>query len=63
MFKSALLVGWYRRAPWSDVELAQKLSHHLEEPRAAIETNVRELLANLGAPGRLFLEERDGQAS
>ena len=56
-------MGWYRRAPWSDVELAQKLSHHLEEPRAAIETNVRELLANLGAPGRLFLEERDGQAS
>jgi len=49
-----LIIGWYRRAPWNDSELAEKLSELEPHLRYA---NVRELLATLGEPGRRVLEK------
>lgn len=55
---SALVVGWYRRAPWSDVELVEQLSKVIE---GRIYTRglstMSELLENLGDAGRHALEE------
>lgn len=55
---SALVVGWYRRAPWTDVELVKELSRCLEGGFSSIEKSVRALLEGLGhAGGRHVLEE------
>ena len=56
---SALIVGWYRRAPWSDVELVDQLRRCIEEDSSTIESEptIRELLENLGDAGQRVLEE------
>ncbi len=56
--RSALVVGWYRRAPWSDVELAEELMKCISEYKNTTdEPTVYELLKTLGDAGRLVLEE------
>lgn len=55
---SALVVGWYRRAPWNDVELVEQLSKGIKKsPLRNIEPTVRELLESLGDAGRDVLHE------
>jgi hypothetical protein len=54
---SALIVGWYRRGPWSDEELVAHIAnciplYSLENP-----ATIHELLENLGDAGRRVLEE------
>jgi hypothetical protein len=55
----ALVVGWYRHAPWSDVELAEKLSKIIDNKDFLAEEweTGRELLENLGDAGRQVIEE------
>lgn len=54
--ESALVVGWYRRAPWDDVELAEQFGKFYEYD-AEIRPTVRELLENLGNAGARVLQE------
>jgi hypothetical protein len=54
--KAALVVGWYRRAPWTDMELVEHLSK-FARPYSDIGPTVRELLENLGDAGRQVLDE------
>ena len=49
---SALVVGWYRRSPWSDAELVEQLSKSIEGYSSELEPTVRELFENLGDAGR-----------
>lgn len=53
---SAMIVSWYRRAPFSDVELAEKLSELVEQNIYEIELTARALLETLGDAGRHALE-------
>lgn len=48
----ALVVGWYRRSPWSDAELVEQLGKCTEEYSSEIDPTVRELLGNLGDAGQ-----------
>ena len=56
---ASLVLAWYRRCPWSDSELAEKLSktgrHDSFRPTA------REMLPTLGEPGRRVLERWDAE--
>ena len=54
---SALVVGWYRRAPWTDFELARQLGDIIESRRP--EPTIRELLESLGDEGRRVLDEHE----
>lgn len=49
---SALVVGWYRRSPWSDAELIDQLSKCIETRSSEMDPTVRELLENLGGKAR-----------
>lgn len=52
--QAAYVVAWYRRGPWTDDELAAEIGR-----RSAARLNAptaRDLLAQLGAPGRAVLE-------
>lgn len=51
---SALIVGWYRRAPWSDAELVEQI---IETRKLRLGPNFRELLKGLGAPGQRALKD------
>ena len=58
--QSALVIAWYRRAPWSDVELVDHLRRYFEEPSShfgRISQTMLELLENLGEAGQRVLEE------
>jgi hypothetical protein len=57
---SALVVGWYRCAPWNDLELVEQLSKLLAK-HSSYSKKSRELLENLGEPGRHALDEWDRQ--
>ena len=54
---AGFVVGWYRRAPWSDDELAQQLKTYVMTGKSKFSPTVRELLTALGETGRLILEE------
>lgn len=54
---AGFVVGWYRRAPWSDDELAQQLKTFISPRGSEIPPTVHELLRALGETGRLILEE------
>ncbi len=56
---AALVVAWYRRGPWSDPELAKKLSR--VDPYETFHPNAREMLATLGDAGTRVLEGRDAE--
>ena len=56
---ATLVVGWYRRAPWSDAELAESIRRTLASRRDW--PTGREILASLGEAGRRVLEELDGK--
>jgi hypothetical protein len=62
----ALVVGWYRRAPWTDLELVEQLSKVIDRrynrPDNEIPPTVRELLENLGDAGRRVLAEHERTA-
>ena len=51
----ALVVGWYRRAPWSNAELVDLLLKYLGEHSDNIDATVRELLESLGDAGRRLI--------
>jgi hypothetical protein len=53
---SALIVGWYRRAPWSDVELVRQISQ-CGEDHYHISPSYLELLKNLGAAGQSVIKK------
>jgi hypothetical protein len=55
--ESALLVGWYRRGPWSDTELVEQLQQGIDESAPVISAAARNLLKNLGDKGRRVLEK------
>ncbi len=56
---TALVVGWYRRAPWSDAELVEQLSKFIPRPPFSMDSTVHKLLENLGDAGQQLLEETD----
>lgn len=49
--RGALVVGWYRRSPWSDTELIDQLSRSIEIYSSEMDPTARELLENLGGKG------------
>lgn len=55
---AAFIVGWYRRAPWDDRELAAKIDQEAD-PRIRPSFTFRELLATLGDPGQEVLAKWD----
>jgi hypothetical protein len=56
--RAALVVGWYRCAPWTDPELAEQLGKIIEgRPLSVQPPTIRELLENLGDAGRRVLAE------
>lgn len=62
-WQSALIVGWYRYAPWSDVELAERISEATSNLQSLepLSPTVRELLENLGNAGWRVLEKWEGK--
>ena len=52
---AALVVAWYRRAPWSDAELAERVGQVQGE--AKIATTMRDILLSLGEEGQRVLEK------
>jgi len=59
---SALMIlAWYRRIPWNDEELAEKLGK-IGLARHSYLSTTREILATLGEPGRRVLNEWDEKA-
>jgi hypothetical protein len=56
-YYAALIVAWYRRAPWNDTELAEKLRKVGRS--SSFHTTARSMLETLGGPGQLVLEEWD----
>ncbi|MDP6545256.1 MAG: NACHT domain-containing protein [Phycisphaerae bacterium] len=56
---ASLVLAWYRRHPWSDSELAEKLSEI--ESNFHFTATFREMLATLGKAGRRVLEEWDAK--
>ncbi len=55
--EAAIIVGWYRRCPWSDGELAKMIEDYAN--RSGCFTNARKMLADLGSPGAQVLSEWD----
>lgn len=55
---AAIVVGWYRRSPWSDTELVKMIEKHFAH-RGFSSTNAREMLADLGDPGVQVLAKWD----
>jgi hypothetical protein len=54
---AAYVVGWYRRGPWSDVELAKLISKDIMPmPRTRFLTRFA-LLENLGSAGRAVIRD------
>lgn len=58
----ALVVGWYRRGPWGDIELVEQISKLLEQRPSRWSNTIGALLAGLGEPGRRVLDDRERQA-
>jgi len=60
---SKLVIAWYRRAPWSDEELAEKINVIFNTPPLEYQQDtwpiVREILVTLGDVGQRVLEEWD----
>jgi hypothetical protein len=54
---SALIVGWYRRSPWSDDELVEQIGKRIEGRPSSINPIFRKLLKNLGDAGQRVLQE------
>lgn len=54
--RAALLVAWYRRAPWDDPEIAARVAE-LRKYRAPNDQFGDDLLENLGETGRQLLQE------
>ncbi|MGA9773657.1 MAG: hypothetical protein WBV94_31795 [Blastocatellia bacterium] len=54
---AALVIGWYRRAPWSDIELVMQLGKLFRSYSDPIKPTIRELLENLGPAGRQVIDE------
>jgi hypothetical protein len=59
----AVVVGWYRRAPWTDPELVQQLSKIMESGPRPDQPTIRELLENLGDAGRRVPDEHERRTS
>ena len=59
--QAKLVVGWYRGRPWSDSELADKLSSFGVDSDPFFNPNAREMLATLGDAGRRVLEQWDAE--
>lgn len=57
--EAALVLAWYRRSPWTDSELAEKLSK--EDRTELLRLNTREMLATLGKAGRRVFEKWDAK--
>ena len=55
---AALVIGWYRHQPWNDKELAERISLEYKSYGVATGT-AREMLAELGEPGKRVLEKWD----
>ncbi len=53
----ALVVAWYRRSPWSDLELVDRTSKCIEQFLSEINSTVRNLLENLGEAGRRVISD------
>ena len=53
------VLAWYRRSPWDDSELAEKVSE--TGVRATFRPTAREMLATLGEDGRRVLEKWDAK--
>ncbi|MFC1597369.1 hypothetical protein ACFL5Q_05445 [Planctomycetota bacterium] len=52
-----MILAWYRRRPWSDSELAEKVGK--TGRHSSFSPTAREMLATLGDAGRRVLEEWD----
>jgi hypothetical protein len=57
--RGALVVGWYRRAPWTDLELVEQLSKIMMESGPTQPPTIRALLEKLGDAGRRVLDEQE----
>jgi hypothetical protein len=57
MIQSALIVGWYRRAPWSDAELAQQVDKVIDK-YPSVGTSIKELLESLNSSGLAATKKR-----
>jgi hypothetical protein len=57
---AAIVVAWYRRAPWNDALLAEMIGH--VEGRIEDNSTPIEILATLGEPGRSMLQKWDREA-
>ena len=57
---AALVLGWYRRRPRNDSELAEKLSS-MNILHPACRPSAREMLTTLGNAGRRVLEKWDAE--
>jgi hypothetical protein len=57
--RAAVVVGWYRRSPWSDSELVDLISKQPDSlmGHSSSESTLCELLGNLGDSGRVVLKE------
>lgn len=53
---AALVIGWYRGAPWTDLELVEQIAKILEGMPRRMDPTVRELLENLGDAGNSLLD-------
>ncbi len=56
--KAALVVAWYRHSPWDDTVLAERIGQEHDQYGVAART-ARDMLAELGEPGRRVLEKWD----
>ncbi len=59
--QAALVLAWYRRGPWSDAEIAEKIKGI--GPYDVFSLTARNLLATLGEPGQQALDEWAKQES
>jgi hypothetical protein len=59
---AALVVGWYRKAPWNDAELAAGIRESCSVGGGARMADSRQMLESLGEAGRRVLDEWDGRS-
>lgn len=57
--RSALIMGWYLKTPWSDAELAQRLMKSFSGLYKRDKSNLRVMLSALGEPGIAALKQLD----
>lgn len=59
---AAILLGWYRRSPWTDDELAVMIQTHYKSRSQQI-GNIKEILATLGDAGASVLRKWDDRST